>query len=45
MTGPQIGIGDSQLVSPEMILGLDYLRGRKIWIAYRVRKIFMQLGK
>jgi predicted aspartyl protease len=45
MISPQIGIGDSQLVSPEMILGLDYLRGRKIWIAYRVRKIFMQLGK
>jgi Aspartyl protease len=43
ITSPQIGIGESQLVSPEMILGLDYLRGWRIWIAYRARKIFMQL--
>jgi predicted aspartyl protease len=45
ITGPQIGIGESQLVSPEMILGLDYLRGWRIWIAYRARMIFMQLAQ
>ena len=43
MYSPLIGIGDSQFVSSEMILGFDYLRGRKIWIAFRARKIFMQL--
>jgi predicted aspartyl protease len=44
VNSPLIGIGESQLASPEMILGLDYLRGRKIWIAFRARKIFMQLA-
>ena len=44
ITNPRVGIGESQLASPEMILGLDYLRGWKIWIAFRARKVFMQIA-
>ena len=40
--GPEIGVGDSQLISPEMIIGRDYLRSRRIWISYRTRQVFVQ---
>jgi len=40
--GPEIGVGDSQLISPEMIIGRDYLRRRRIWISYRTGTLFVQ---
>ena len=39
---PLIGVGDSQLGTVEMILGLDYLRGRRVWVSYRTGQIFVQ---
>jgi predicted aspartyl protease len=40
--GPEIGIGDSQLISPAMIIGRDYLRSRRIWLSYRTGQAFVQ---
>ena len=40
--GPEIGVGDSQLISPEMIIGRDYVRSRRIWISYRTGQVFDQ---
>jgi hypothetical protein len=42
LTGPLIGVGDIQPGSPELLLGLDYLRQRKVWISYRTERIFVQ---
>jgi hypothetical protein len=42
LTGPLIGVGDIQPSSPELLLGLDYLRQRKVWISYRTERIFVQ---
>ena len=40
--GPEIGVGDSQLISPQMIIGQDYLHNRRIWISYRKGQVFLQ---
>ena len=40
--GPEIGVGDSQLISLEMIIGRDYLHNRRIWISYRTGQVFVQ---
>jgi predicted aspartyl protease len=42
IANPQIGVGESQLISPEMLLGLDYLRNRRVWISYRAERVFIQ---
>jgi len=39
---PKIGIDENKLESTEMLLGLDYLRGRKVWISYRTGQMFVQ---
>ena len=42
LAGAQIGVGDSQLRAPDMMLGLDYLRSRRVWVSYRTSRIFVQ---
>ena len=39
---PRVSVGESQLISPEMLLGLDYLHNRRIWISYRTERVFIQ---
>jgi predicted aspartyl protease len=42
VANPLIAVGETQFVSPEMLLGLDYLKGRKIWISYQTQQVVMQ---
>jgi hypothetical protein len=42
MANPLIAVGETQLVAPEMVLGLDYLTGHRIWISYRTEQIVLQ---
>jgi predicted aspartyl protease len=42
ITAPQIGVGEMRLGAPEMLLGLDYLRSRRVWVSYRTEQIFVQ---
>ena len=39
---PEIGVGEIQIGSADMILGLDYLRSHKVWVSYRTGQIFVQ---
>jgi hypothetical protein len=39
---PRVGIGEIQLESIDMVLGLDYLRSRRVWVSYRTGQIFVQ---
>jgi predicted aspartyl protease len=39
---PEIGVGEIQIGSEDMILGLDYLRGHRVWVSYRTGQIFVQ---
>jgi hypothetical protein len=38
----QIGVGEVQIGTFDMILGLDYLRQHKIWVSYRTSEISVQ---
>jgi predicted aspartyl protease len=38
----QIGVGEVQFRTLDLILGLDYLRQHKIWVSYRTSEIFVQ---
>jgi predicted aspartyl protease len=38
----QIGVGEFQIRTLDMILGLDYLRQHKVWVSYRTREISIQ---
>ena len=42
ITSPHIGVGEGQLGSVEMLLGLDYLRSQRVWVSYRIEQIFVQ---
>ena len=42
VANPLIAVGETQFVSPEMVLGLDYLRGHRIWISYRTQQVVIQ---
>jgi predicted aspartyl protease len=42
VTAPRIGVGESQFQHPEMILGRDYLRSRRMWISYQTERVFVQ---
>lgn len=39
---PEIGVGEIQIGSADMILGLDYLRSHRVWVSYRTGQIFVQ---
>jgi len=39
---PLIAIGETLSIAPDMVLGLDYLKGHRIWISYRARQVFIQ---
>jgi predicted aspartyl protease len=39
---PEIGVADFQIQSADMLLGADYLRSRRVWIAYRTGQLFVQ---
>ena len=38
----RIGVGDTSLGEADMLLGVDYLRHRRVWIAYRSGRMFVQ---
>jgi hypothetical protein len=42
ITAPQVGTGNAQVVNPEMILGQDFLRSRRLWVSYRTGTVFVQ---
>jgi predicted aspartyl protease len=42
VANPLIAVGETQLVSPETVLGLDYLKGHRIWLSYRTGRIVLQ---
>ena len=42
VANPLIAIGETQFVSSDMVLGLDYLNGRRIWISYRTQQVVIQ---
>jgi predicted aspartyl protease len=39
---PELGVGEVQLGSHDMLLGLDYLRSRRVWVSYRSEQMFVQ---
>ena len=39
---PLIAVGETQSIAPDMLLGLDYLKGHRIWISYRARQVVIQ---
>jgi predicted aspartyl protease len=38
----KIGIDNNALQGTQMLLGVDYLLGRKVWVSYRTGKMFVQ---
>ena len=42
IVGPRIGVDENPLASTEMLLGVDYLRRRRVWISYRTEQMFVQ---
>ena len=42
---PQIGVAEFQLTSAEMLLGVDYLRARRVWVSYRTGQLFVQAAR
>jgi predicted aspartyl protease len=42
ISAPRIGVGTTQFDAPDMLLGLNYLRTRRVWISYRSGQMFMQ---
>jgi predicted aspartyl protease len=42
VAGPRIGVAAFDMGGGVMLLGMDYLRSRRVWIAYRLGQIFIQ---
>jgi predicted aspartyl protease len=38
---PVIGVSNFQMDDAEMLLGVDFMRGRRIWVAYRLGQVFV----
>ncbi len=42
--GPRIGVAAFELRPAAMLIGVDWLRTRRVWIAYRTGQLFLQRG-
>ena len=42
LPSPTIGVADFQLNAADMLLGLDYLQTRRVWVSYRSGTVFAQ---
>ena len=38
----QVGVADFDLGATEMLLGVDWLRSRRVWVSYRTGQLFVQ---
>jgi predicted aspartyl protease len=42
IASPLIAVGEMRSIAPDMVLGLDYLKGHRIWVSYRARQVVIQ---
>jgi len=42
---PQIGVASFRLDAADMLLGMDYLRGHRVWVSYRTGELFIQAAR
>ena len=42
VAGPRIGVAAFNLRGAAMLIGVDYLRTRRVWVAYRTGQLFIQ---
>jgi predicted aspartyl protease len=45
VVGPRIGVADFPLETGEMVLSLDYLADRHVWVSYRTGQVFILDGQ
>jgi predicted aspartyl protease len=42
--GPRISVRDADFSAFDMLLGMDYLASRKLWLSYRTHQVFIDLA-
>ena len=41
--GVRLAVGPLRLADDDMLLGVDFLRSRRLWISYRTRRLYLQV--